>query len=368
MRLGVEASVVGGEIVMGDVDVDGDEVAGVGLAGPGSGVAVPGLVDLQVNGYAGIDVSSASPESLVEMGAALARDGVLAYQPTVITASVDDTCHALRAIGEAMGRRDRRGARILGAHLEGPFLSAVRAGAHPLGHLRNPSADLLARLLGEGCPVTTVTLAPELAGSEEVIDMLVARQIVVSLGHTDATADVAHAAFDRGARAVTHLFNAMRPFSHRDPGIAAAALARDDAVVMLIADGEHLERDALLLAWRAARHRLALVSDAISAAGMEDGIYAVGAVDVTVVDGVARTWDGALAGSARSLVSGVRRLAGLGVPLAEAVEAATGTPARLVGRSEHGGLRPGARADLVVLGEDLEITQVLVGGEPIDGR
>lgn len=364
MRLGVAAAVVEGTLVRGDVEIDGDLVGAVGLGGGGSGIAIPGLVDLQVNGFAGVDLLHASADDIRAVGAALARTGVLWYQPTLVTAPPQLTRLALATVGEAIGAA---GARILGAHLEGPFLSPQRAGAHPPEHLRAPDLDLLASFLLSGCPVTTVTLAPELHGAGEMIDALVERGVVVSLGHTDATAAAAQAAFGRGARTVTHLFDAMRPFGHRDPGVAGAALARDDIVVQLIADGVHLAPEAILTAWRACRGRIALVSDAIAAAGLGDGSFRLGTVEVTVVDGVSRRADGTLAGAVRPLAWGLRTLAELGVPIVEAVDAVTRTPARVLGREgEIAVLRPGAQADVVVLDDALAVERVLLGGVPLD--
>jgi N-acetylglucosamine-6-phosphate deacetylase len=362
----VAAALVGGELVRGDVEIAGNEVVSVGLSPLGSGYAVPGLVDLQVNGYAGIDVLSANPEELREMGRALARDGVLWYLPTVVTAPIETMREALSRIGAAARRETAAGATILGAHLEGPFLAAGRAGAHPVGYLRNPSTEVLDRLLGAGCPVRLLTLAPELEGADEMVEELVRRRVVVAVGHTDADRTAAHRAFDLGARAATHLFNAMRPFSHRDPGVVGAALARDDVIVTLIADGVHLDAEALLLAWRAARHRVALVSDAMAGARHGDGVFPLGTQEATVVDGVARRWDGTLAGSVRSLSFGLRRFVEVGVPLQEAVDAVTRTPARLIDRPDVGALRPGGRADLVVLDDALNVYQVLLAGIPVE--
>ena len=211
----------------------------------------------------------------------------------------------------------------------------------------------------------TVTLAPELPRAAELIDTLVGRNITVSLGHTDATAPVAQAAFDRGAGTVTHLFNAMRPFGHRDPGVAGAALARADVIVQLIADGVHLAPETILMAWRAARGRVALVSDLISAGGLGDGAFRLGTVDVTVAGGVSRLADGTLAGAVRPLASGLRMLIELGVPVVEAVDAVTRTPARVIGRDDIAVLRPGAPADLVVLDDDFGVTSVLLAGRPV---
>lgn len=363
MRLGVAAAVVDGALVRGDVEITGNTVAAVGLEDGGAGIAVPGLVDLQVNGYAGTDVLSAEPGELVEMGRALARDGVLWYQPTLVTSAIADTLGALQSIGQAVELPGA--ARILGAHLEGPFLSPERPGAHPRALLRRPDLDVAASLLLAGCPVTMVTLAPELEQAADLIEALGERGIVVSLGHTDATVAVAHGAFDHGARTVTHLFNAMRPLHHREPGVVGAALAREDVVVQLIADGVHVAPEAILAVWRAARGRLVLVSDAISAAGLGDGTFHLGAIGVTVEQGVARTEDGALAGSVRPLAWGLRMLVELGVPIVEAVAAVTSAPAALVGRPDAGVLGVGGPADVVVLGDDFGVERVLVGGVPV---
>ena len=181
---------------------------------------------------------------------------------------------------------------------------------------------MLERLLDAG-PVRLVTLAPELPGALELIDLLLARGVAVSCGHTDATAEEAEAAFDRGALAVTHLFNAMRPFRHRDPGIAGAALVRDDVVIQLILDGHHVADETALLVWRAAAGRLALVTDAMAGAGQGDGSYRLGDVEVEVRDGSARSSQDVLAGSVLTMLQAVRNLHALGVPLADALSAAT---------------------------------------------
>jgi N-acetylglucosamine-6-phosphate deacetylase len=364
VRLGVAAAIVDGGLVRGDVEVVDGRVAACGLAGGGNGLAVAGLVDLQVNGYAGVDVLTAEPGELVDMGRALARDGVLWYQPTLITSGTEQALGALHTIGQAM---DLGGpARILGAHLEGPFLSKTRAGAHPAALLRRPDLDAVAALLLAGCPVTMMTLAPELDDAVDVIEALDERGIVVSVGHTDAGATVAHAAFDHGARAVTHVFNAMRPFVHRDPGVVGVALTREDVTVMLIADGVHVAPEAVLLAWRAARGRMTLVSDAIAAATLGDGVYRLGQGEVQVEDGVSRLADGTLAGALRPLAWGLRMLIELGVPIPEAVDTVTAAPARLLGREGVGVLRAGGPADLVVLDDDFAVDAVYVGGEQLE--
>ena len=368
VKLGVAAAVVDGSLVRGDVEIHDGVIAAAGLAGGGSGIAIPGLVDLQVNGFRGIDLLHATSDEVDALGVALARTGVLWYQPTLITAPAELTRLALSTIGEcsASAREHDAAARILGAHLEGPFLSPDRPGVHPVEQLRGPDLDLLASYLLAGSAVSTVTVAPELPRAGELIDGLVGRGIAVSLGHTDADAATAHAAFDQGATTVTHLFNAMRPFGHRDPGVVGAALVRDDVIVQLIADGAHLAPETILATWRAARGRIALVSDLTAAGGMGDGTFRLGTVQVTVEAGVARAGDGSLAGAVRPLAWGLRMLVELGVPIGEAVDAVTRTPARVVGRNDAGVLRPGAAADLVVLDDDFAVASVLVGGRPLE--
>jgi N-acetylglucosamine-6-phosphate deacetylase len=207
-----------------------------------------------------------------------------------------------------------------------------------------------------------MTLAPELDGALELIDVLRERAVVVACGHTDATTEEAHAAFDRGATHVTHLFNAMRPFAHRDPGIVGAALARDDVTVELILDGYHVVDDAARVAWRAAIGRVVLVTDAMAAAGVGDGDWCLGAIDVEVRDGVVRRRDGVLAGSVLTMPDAIRSLIRLGATFEQAIDAATRVPARAARRTDIGVLVPGARADIVVLDGDVDVKRVLVAG------
>ncbi len=361
MRLNVAAAVVDGVVVPGDVEIAAGRVTAVGAGSGGNGVAIPGLVDLQVNGFGGVDFAAADRSAYERAGAALLAGGVTAYQPTLITAPEQDLVAALAEIPSG-----ELGPRIVGAHVEGPFLSPQRLGAHPASARRDPDAALLSRLLDAG-PVSQVTLAPELDGALDLIDLLLARGVVVSCGHSVATAEEAARAFDRGALTVTHLFNAMRPLGHRDPGIVGAALARDDVVVQLIVDGQHLADETVRLVWRAAAGRTALVSDAIAAAGIGDGPTRLGGVEVEVLDGIARRPDGTLAGSVQPLLAGMRRLHELGVPLEEAVGTVTSVPARIARRPDLGTLRPGSTADLVVLDGALEVVRVLVGGETVAG-
>ena len=355
MKLGVGAALLDGELVPGDVEVVDGRLERIGLDGtPGRGLVIPGFVDLQVNGYAGIDFLSADSAGYRVAGEALVAGGVTAFQPTLITSPEEVLVAALKEVPARAG-----GARVIGAHLEGPFLSPQRIGAHPQSSRRDPDQALLERLLAAG-PVSMMTLAPELPGALELIDLLRARRVVVSGGHTDATADEAERAFERGMLMLTHLFNAMRPFQPRDPGIAGAALGRADVAVGLIVDGHHLAPQTVRLVWRAVAGRVALVTDAMAGAGMGDGKYELGRAEIEVRDGAARLPDGVLAGSVLSMIQAVRNLVALGVPLAAALDAATTVPARIVGRPELGRLALGKRTDFVVLDDELEVKRVLL--------
>jgi N-acetylglucosamine-6-phosphate deacetylase len=342
MRLGVRAALVDGRLVTGDVELEGARVAGVGLATRGGdGIAAPGLVDLQVNGIPGVcDFQRGEYE---RAAGALLEGGTTAVQPTVITGPEAEMAAALGAVPPRIGA-----VKVFGAHLEGPFISELHLGAHPGVHRRDPDLELLRRLLDAG-PVRHVTLAPELPRAGRLMDELVLRDVTIALGHSGATAAQAHAAFDRGATTVTHLFNAMSTGTHRAPGLALAALARQRTLVTMIADPHHLADEALLTAWNAAGGRLALVSDASG----------------PTLGGHAKPEPPALAGSDHLLLDGVRRLHALGVPLERAVAAASAVPAVMARRPDLGRLAPLSTADVLVLDDRLEVQRVLVDGEDV---
>jgi N-acetylglucosamine-6-phosphate deacetylase len=360
--------VVAGRLVPGDVGIDDDgRIDAVGLPpARGGRVAVPGLVDLQVNGYAGVDLLTSDLDGWRCASRALAADGVAWFLPTLITSEPAATRAALATSAALAERPSRGGARSLGTHLEGPFLSPSKTGTHPAQLLRAPDEPLLRELLSAG-PVTAVTLAPELPGALALLDVLVERGVVVSLGHSAATAEQAHAAFDRGARTVTHLFNAMSTPTARAAGVAGAALSRNDVLVQVVCDGVHLAADVIRLVRLAAGHRVALVTDAIAAAGMGDGDVRLGDVQVRVRAGEARRTDGTLAGSVTTLLGALQHYVAAGAALEEAVAAASARPAALLG-ADIAQLRPGDAADVVVLDEGLHVLDVLFGGRAVAQR
>ncbi|MGH2820824.1 MAG: N-acetylglucosamine-6-phosphate deacetylase [Actinomycetota bacterium] len=363
MRLGVREAVVAGRLVHGDVVVEEGRIAAVGASPAGSsGLAGAGFVDLQVNGFAGVDYLAAGPEDYEKAGRSLVATGVTAYQPTLISAPVEDYESALKAVSEA-GERPG-GPRILGVHLEGPFLSPRWPGAHNPAHLREVDAALAERLCDLG-PVTYMTLAPELPGALDLVERLAARGVVVACGHTDADAGMARRAFAAGAVAVTHIYNGQRRWGARDPGISGVSLVHPGVCVQAIVDFVHLAPETVYATFLAAGSRFTMVTDAIMAAGLPEGSYRLGDRRVTVANGAARTDEGVLAGSVSTMDAAVRNLVSLGARVEEAVRSASATPASLLGLRDLGTLRPGAAADVVVLDSSLSVRRTLVEGEEV---
>jgi N-acetylglucosamine-6-phosphate deacetylase len=364
-RLGVAAAVVEGELVAGDVVVEGGRVREVGARPAGrAGIAAPGFVDVQVNGYAGVDFSATDPAGYATASRAMARTGVTAFLATIPTAAPDRYPSILATASDVASGDPLPGAHLAGVHLEGPFLSPQRAGAHRVEWLQPPDPVALAAWAA-AAPVRLLTLAPELEGAAAVIAAARDAGIVVAVGHTDAEASVAQAAFDEGASAITHLWNAHRPIASRDPGPGGVALARPDVFVCAIADLVHVAPETLAFTVAAAGERFVAVTDAVAWAGLDDGPYRMGDRTVLVADGAVRLDDGTLAGSATALDQGVRNLVGLGIDLPRALDAVTRRPARLLGDDTLGRLAPEGPATLTVLDDDLRVVQVLVGGAEV---
>jgi N-acetylglucosamine-6-phosphate deacetylase len=364
-RLGVAAAFVDGALVPGDIAVAAGLVEAVGLPPGRGGTAIAGMVDLQVNGYAGVDFLGADVGGWGAASRVLARGGVTSYVANLITSPESVVTEALGVAAKVQATGSPDGARLLGAHLEGPFLSPAKAGTHPVDQLREPDVALLSRMVEAG-PVVGITLAPELPGALELIAWLRARSVLVALGHSDADDVAAHAGFDAGARAVTHIFNGMSAPTSRSAGLAGVALVRPDVAVELICDGVHLASDVVALVLAAAGERFVLVTDALSAASAGPGPHRLGVIELSVVDGVARRADGTLAGSVLSMAEALRAVVAAGATFEQAVAAATSRPAALLGRDDVGRLLPGARADVVVLDDALSVTSTLLGGTPVD--
>jgi N-acetylglucosamine-6-phosphate deacetylase len=363
MQLGVTAALVDDTLVPGDLRVESGQIteAGVPPAATARGTAVPGFIDLHINGFAGVDFLTCEPDDYGRVGRALAATGVTAYLPTFVTSPRDKYRRALAAVSDATAGG---GPRLLGVHLEGPFISRRWRGAHDERYIQEPDLALAGQLCDAG-PVRLVTLAPELAGGLELVEYLSERGLVISCGHSDADAQTAHSAFDRGARAVTHVYNAHRRWQPRDPGLAGAGLIREDVTVQAIVDDIHLAPETAYAAFLAARERFCLVTDAIAAAGLPPSDSRLGHQMVHVRDGEVRLPDGTLAGSMLTMDRAVANLVAKGASLAAAVHAASRAPALLIGRPDLGRIAVGQPADIAVLDDDLRVIRTLVAGEDV---
>jgi N-acetylglucosamine-6-phosphate deacetylase len=321
----------------------------------------PGLVDLQINGAYGYDFTE-DPGTIRFVAERLPETGVVAFLPTIITSPIQDYPSKLQTISAAM--EHERGARVLGAHLEGPFLNPEKRGAHDpkLFHIGDPEA--LAYL----SPLETirlVTLAPEMPAGMKAVDWLTQQGVIVSAGHSAATSDQMLEAIETGIRYITHLFNAMPSLHHRQPGLLGPALTSSRLRCGLIVDGIHVHPLMVKLAWLClGAKRLTLVTDAMAAMGMPDGRYSIADQTVVVDTKTVRLEDGTLAGSALSLDQAIRNLiAFCGCSPAEALRSASTTPLEVLGLDHKmGHLRPGFPADLVILNQTLQVEATLIGG------
>lgn len=289
----------------------------------------PQYIDLQVNGHGGIDLLSAKTVAEVrEVSRSLFKFNVAGYLPTIITSSITSAMAAIELIEEVRKNPKSHEALILGIHLEGPFISKEKAGVHPLALIAAPDKDHLNKLIGAGL-IKQVTIAPEIPGSLELIKYLVSRDIVVSLGHSNATKEQAEAGFSAGAKSVTHLFNGMpKPPAQ---GLSAAALERSDVMVQVIVDGVHVSDELLVQTLPKIMNRFIITNDAVAAAGLGTGEFNFGEVNVVVKDGQARSSDGKLAGGVASMDESLARLESLGIPRQKAIDSATIRPCELIG-------------------------------------
>jgi len=335
---------------------------------------VPGFVDVHIHGAGGHDVMEGTTLALDRIAATVARHGTTSLVATTVTASIEDTCHSLEGIAHYIRNQAqlneiqddaRLAAEFVGIHLEGPFISHARRGVHPPDAIAQPSTATLQKFLeaADGL-VKIVTIAPEVPGACKLIEYAVAAKIVAAIGHTDADYEQGREAIQAGARHAVHMFNAMRPFSHRDPGVVGAILTDPEVTAEIIADGVHVAGPAIqVLLGCKGFDAVVLVSDGIAATGMHDGRYRLGNFEVTVKDGVARNSEGKLAGSTLTLDRALRYLVAIGVPLQEAVRMATVLPARRLGLAgKKGIIAVGADADLVALTPDLRVAGVMTRG------
>jgi N-acetylglucosamine-6-phosphate deacetylase len=332
------------------------------------GTLSPGLLDLQNNGSFGADFADATPEQWAHVLAGLASRGVTGLEPTIITAPLGELNSAFDRIHAAQQQHaDEPVCRVLGAHLEGPFISAERKGAHRAECMLDPTPDALDTLLNHpstAAVLLTLTLAPEREHALEAIRRLAGRGVVVAVGHSDATAAQVWAAADAGATMTTHIFNAQRPLGHREPGVAGAVLADERFYIGTIIDGQHLDLSVVKIIYAAAPGRVIGVTDAIVTAGLPSHTPLMFGGELVANDetGLGRRESGTIAGAGIVLDEGVRRMIAAGLDPAVVLASCTEVAARSLHRTDVGHLAPGAHADLVWWDEQWQPRRVWVGG------
>jgi len=331
-------------------------------------IAAPGFVDVHIHGAGGHDVMEGTVEALRAVAKTVAAHGTTSFVATTVTADPEAIVRASQGISQYIAVQPRAEdchAEVLGIHFEGPFLSPVRRGVHPTEWLKLPSAELLQRFVdAAGGHALILTIAPELMGAIPCIDAAIKAGLVVGIGHTDATYEQARLAIAHGAHHAVHVYNAMRPFTHRDSGVIGAVLTTPQVTAELIADGVHVDETAMRLLLQAkGASGVILISDGISATGMPDGKYMLGQFEVTVSGGICRNSEGKLAGSTLTLDRALQNIVKLGTPLAHALQMLTLNPATMLGiEFKKGTLRAGADADIVLLDEELNVTQTWTRG------
>lgn len=356
---------VDGELITGDLHLaegrlaeepsDDEVIDATGL------IVSPGFIDIQINGGFGRDFTQ-DPTTIWEVGTRLTELGVTSFVPTIVTSPNEVTDKALGVVAHGPPA-DYAGAEVLGLHFEGPWISHEKHGAHNPDHIVDPDPEVAKRWADSGL-VRIVTLAPEKPGAAEVARILTSAGVVVSIGHSNASYEVAREAFATNATLTTHLFNQMSPLGHREPGVVGAALLSNHPAILIV-DQLHIADGALELAWRLlGSEQTVLVTDAMAALGLGPGTYPLGDGPVTVGEDGPRTEDGRLAGSVVTLPEAVANLAATTPStVAEAILGATTNPARVLGLGDRGHLRTGGRADLVLLDTDLRPVNTLVNGQ-----
>jgi N-acetylglucosamine-6-phosphate deacetylase len=332
-----------------------------------SGTLLPGFVDLQVNGYFGVELMAVEADGWATVVSRLPETGTTAFMPTFITAPPGALEAALRSAAGIVTALPGRGARVLGVHAEGPFISPARKGAHNEAWITDPTPAAVESLLEAGQDLLRlVTLAPERDGAMAAVSRLAGAGVLVSVGHSDATARQVAEAASRGARMVTHLFNAQRPLHHREPGVVGQALTDPRLTSGLVTDMRHVAPQVCALAFTAAPGRICAVTDAAGCAGMPPGRYVLGGEPIELPPGDGEPpvrADGTLAGSALRMDAAVANMVAAGIGLTEAVAAASRVPADLIGRPDLGRIAPGAAADLAWLDDDMRTRATWIGGE-----
>lgn len=348
-----------------------DIPAGVEVIDAGNGFVVPGFIDIHVHGGGGSDVMDGGYEAVKQVATTHSRFGTTAFLPTTMTMSKDKIIGSLKSIHEAF-IKGTGAAEILGVHLEGPYISSEKKGAQKEKDIKKASiGEFLEFNQASGNLIRIVTLAPEKPGAIDLIRWLHKNEIIASVGHSNATYKQVQEGIKAGLTHVTHTFNAMREFNHREPGVVGAALSSPKLILEMIADGIHLHPVAMKILIKIKEiGKIVLITDAMRAASKPEGTYNLGGQEVTVVRGQARLKDGTLAGSVLTMDKAVCNMVDkVGVSLMEAIQMATTSPARCLGvESKKGSLEPGKDADIVILNKKLKVELTMVKGKIVYKR
>lgn len=329
---------------------------------------IPGMIDVHIHGAEGFDMMDGTIQSVEAVSRACARTGCTSFLATSVSSTLDDLLKMITNVKEVQGSEP--GAKIIGLHIEGPYLNVKRKGMQNERYLRHPDLDEMKSILEtSGSLLRMVTLAPELPGGLEMTRFLKENGIIAAIAHSDATYEDAKLAFQSGASHVTHCFNGMRPIHHRDPGIVIAAFEESSVSVQAIVDDVHLHPAIVRLIYREkGPDKMVLITDALQAMGMGDGTYLFGGHHVNVSHGVATLSDGTLASSTVTMNEALEKAVKSGIPLKDAVMMATQTPADILGLSHKGRIEPGADADLVLMNDRFEVLWTIVNGKMVYSR
>ena len=332
----------------------------------GEKTVMPGLIDTHIHGFAGWDTMDCTEEALMSIARALPKAGVTSFYPTTMTASRENIQSALRCVAKVMGK-PTGGARVLGAFLEGPFISAEHRGAQPLESIVPIDLPWVEKLCAAyPGALKKMILAPELPGAAEAVAFFKEKGIVAALGHSSATYNQAKGCVEAGASVAVHTYNGMSSLHHREPGMAGAAMHLNQLYAELICDGIHVHPAAMEVLLRCkGPEKLMLISDCMRAGGMEDGEYMLGDTKTVVKNGIACTESGALAGSTLRLIDGVKNAVSLlGLPLEQAAAMASQVPAMAMGiYGETGSIAPGKWADIIAIDGEYQVEFAMVNGK-----
>ncbi len=372
----VKAYLYGKGIVTTDIGIENGKIAYIGNGESEieeickiSGVLLPGFIDEHIHGAGGSDTMDADEKALETISEYLAREGTTGFLATTMTQSEENILKALTATAKVIEKGEFKGAEVLGVHLEGPFISPKHIGAQPLEYVKNPSKEIFDKYqkAAKG-NIKIVTLAPEENGGGELIEELNRQKVVASIGHTGAKFSDVESAVKRGAKSVTHTYNAQTGLHHREAGVVGAAMLLDELNCEMICDCIHVSVPAIKLVIKNKPHdKFTLITDAMRAKGMPDGLSELGGQEVFVKNGEARLKDGTLAGSVLKMNVAIKNLVErVGIPFTDAVDFATVNPSKNIGVfKDRGSIELGKRADFTVLNNDYEVEMTMVGGKII---